>query len=296
VVVALQDFILPNSGINTLSTLFLIAFLGVLPGCINGVREIVKESSIYRRERATNLGILPYVGSKVAIMGGFALLQGVTLLLVVQLFEPFQWSVMLPPLFEVFITLVLIAFTGLMVGLAISAFAANEDSANTLLPFILIPQVVFAGVEFPLKNAPLQLIGLVTPLRWAMIGLGTTVGLHSDKLNGDALLGTDTAYQGTLYSIFSQSEATHRLLLAWGVLGAITVVLAALTCLGLKRKDIGRARPRPALTPAAGTVSAQGGDLPATARMRGGASVVPALEEAGAELQHQSDSEGPPHP
>lgn len=237
---ALQDFVVTGSGINTLSTLFLIAFLGVIPGCINGVREIVKEGSIYRRERAINLGIIPYVGSKVAIMGAFAILQGVTLLIVVQVFEPFQGSIFLPALVEVFITLVLIALSGLMVGLAISAFAANEDSANTMLPFILIPQVVFAGVEFPLKDVPLQLIGLITPMRWAMIALGTTVGLHSDKLNGDALMGKDTAFQGTLFSIYGQTEATHRLLLAWGVLGASAVVLAILVCIGLKRKDIGR--------------------------------------------------------
>ncbi len=237
---ALQDFIIAGNSLNTLTTLFIVAFLAVLPGCINGVREIVKEGSIYRRERAVNLGILPYVSSKIAVMGAFAFFQAVTLLLTVNLFEPFHSSIFLPVLLEVFITIVLIALSGLMLGLAVSAFAANEDSANTLLPFILIPEVVFAGAEFPLKDLPLQLFGMLDPMRWGIVALGSSTGLHSDKLGGDALLGTDSAFHPTLFSIFSQADAIHRLLLAWSALGAIVVVLAVLVCIGLKSKDVGR--------------------------------------------------------
>jgi hypothetical protein len=175
-----------------------------------------------------------------AVMGVFAVLQAVTLLLVVNLFEPFRTSIFLPVLLEMLITILLIALSGLMLGLAVSAFAANEDSANTLLPFILIPEVVFAGAEFPLKDLPLQLFGMLDPMRWGIIALGSSVGLHSDKLGGDALIGTDSAFHGTLFSTFSQTDATHRLLLAWGALGAIIMVLAVLVCIGLKTKDVGR--------------------------------------------------------
>ena len=166
------------------------------------------------------------------------LYQSAALLLIVHLFEPFQKSILLPVLLEDYITLVLTALAGLIVGLAASAFAANEDSANSLLPFILIPQIVFAGVEIPLKNWPLQIIGMIFPTRWAVTALGSSAGLHSDKLGGDSLLGTNPTFHGTLFSTFTTTDATNRLLLAWGALAALIIVFTIVICIGLKRKDV----------------------------------------------------------
>ncbi len=235
---ALQDFIAPGIGLNAERALFIIAVIAVLFGGINGTREIVKEASIYRRERTVNLGIIPYVLSKVRILGMFALFQSAALLLMVHAFEPFQKSILLPVLLENYITLVLTALAGLMVGLAASAFAANEDSANSLLPFILIPQIVFAGVEIPLKDWPLQIAAMLFPTRWAVTALGSSAGLHSDKLGGDSLFGSNSTFHGTLFSTFTTTEATQRLLLAWSVLGVLILALIIVICVGLKRKDV----------------------------------------------------------
>jgi ABC-type multidrug transport system ATPase subunit/pSer/pThr/pTyr-binding forkhead associated (FHA) protein len=235
---ALQDFIVTSTGgLTAERALFIIAFIAVLFGVINGTRTIVKEASIYRRERTVNLGILPYAFSKIFLLGLFALYQSAALLLIVHLFEPFHQGIFLPILLEVYITVILAAFTGLLLGLAASAFAANEDSANSLLPFLLIPQLVFAGVEIPLKEWILQIAAVLFPMRWAMAALGSSLGLHSDKLGGDALFGSDSTFHGTLFSTFSQADATYRVLLAWAALGAIIIVLTIVICIGLKRKD-----------------------------------------------------------
>ncbi len=236
---ALQDFVASSTtSLNAERALFFVAFIAVLFGCINGTREIVKEASIYRRERTVNLGILPYVFSKIAVLGVFALFQSAAILLIVQLFEPLQTSIFLPVLPEVYITLGLTALSGLLVGLAASAFAANEDTANSLLPFLLIPQLVFAGTEIPLTNWPLQIAATIFPSRWAMTALGSTIGLHSQVLGGDTLFGNDPTFHGTLFSIYSQADAMHRVLLAWAILVVIIVVLTGLICIGLKRKDV----------------------------------------------------------
>ena len=236
---ALQDFVATSTGgLNAERALFIVAFIAVLFGVLNGTRAIVKEVSIYRRERTVNLGIVPYAFSKIFMLGLFALYQGAALLLIVDLFEPFHQGVFLPILLEAYITVILAALTGLLLGLAASAFAANEDSANSLLPFILIPQLVFAGVEIPLKEWVLQIAAVIFPMRWAMAALGSSFGLHSDKLGGDALFGSDSTFHGTLFSTFSQADATHRILLAWAALGAIIIVLTIVICIGLKRKDV----------------------------------------------------------
>jgi ABC transport system ATP-binding/permease protein len=235
---ALQDFILPGVGLNADRALFIIAFVAVLFGSINGTREIVKEASIYRRERTANLGLVPYVLSKFMILGLLSLVQSAALLLIVDLFENFQGQILLPVLLENYITLALTALAGLAIGLAASAFAANEDSANSLLPFILLPQVVFAGVEIPIKDWALQIPAMLFPTRWGVTALGTSAGLHSDKLGGDSLYGSNTTFHGTLFSTFTSTEAAHRLLLSWGALGVLIIVLIIVICIGLKRKDI----------------------------------------------------------
>jgi len=236
---ALQDFIIKGgNSINAQTALFIIAIAAVLFGCINGTREIVKESSIYRRERTVNLGIFPYVASKFLILGVLALIQSGAILIIVQLFEPLHQGILLPVTLETYITLVLTALAGLMVGLAASAFAANEDSANSLLPFLLIPQIVFAGVEFPFKDYFLQSVAAIFPTRWAMVALGTSIGVHSDKIGGDKLFGNDTTFHGQLFSTFTHADSANRMLLAWGALVVLIIVLTIIICIGLKRKDI----------------------------------------------------------
>ncbi len=70
-----------------------------------------------------------------------------------------------------------------------------------------------------------------------MAAFGSSLGLHSDKINGDQLFGDDYLYHGTLFSTYSQSDATQRILLCWLALGTSIVVLGLLVGLALKRKD-----------------------------------------------------------
>jgi hypothetical protein len=73
-----------------------------------------------------------------------------------------------------------------------------------------------------------------------MAALGSSLGLHRDKLGGDKLLGDDYVYHGTLFSTYSQTDAMQRVLLAWAALGAIIIILAIVTGIILKRRDVRR--------------------------------------------------------
>jgi ABC-type multidrug transport system ATPase subunit len=235
---ALQDFILPGPGADAQKVLFIMAFATVLFGCINGAREIVKEAAIYKRERAVNLGILPYMFSKIVVLGMLCLFQSAVLVLVVELGEPLQQGIFWPPVLETYITLFLTSLAGLMIGLAISAMAPNNDRAISLVPIILIPQVIFSGAIIPLKDWFTQILASIFPTRWAMAALGSSIGLHADKIGGDKLFGDDYTYHGTLFSIYSQADAIHRLLFSWAALVVITIVLMIVIGIFLKRKDV----------------------------------------------------------
>ena len=235
---ALQNFLLPGPGTDAQKVLFIMAFATVLFGCINGTREIVKESAIYQRERTVNLGILPYMFSKIAVLGLLCLFQSAVLVLIVELGEPLRQGVFLPPLLESYITLALTSLAGLMVGLAVSAIAPNTDRAISFVPIILIPQVIFSGAIIALKDWMTQILAVVFPTRWAMAALGSSIGLHADKIGGDKLFGNDYTYHSTLFSIYSQTDALHRLLLAWASLAGLIIVLIILIGVFLKRKDV----------------------------------------------------------
>jgi len=237
---ALQDFIVPAKSGDAQRVIFLIGFFAVLFGCINGSREIVKEAAIYQRERAVNLGIIPYLSSKIVVLGALALIQSASILFIVNAIEPFHQGVFLPVLLEIYITLALSSVAGVMVGLIISAIAPNEDSANSLLPIVIIPQVIFAGSIIPLKDWLTWVTAAIFPIRWEMVALGSSLGLHSDKIDGGKLFGDDYVYHGTLFSIYSQADATQRLLLAWIVLGVSILVLTCASGIFLKRRDIRR--------------------------------------------------------
>lgn len=234
---ALQDFIIPGVGLSAQRVLFLCAFIAVLSGILNSIREIVKEGVIYRRERTVNLGIVPYVLSKVLLLSILALYQSAALLLIVNAFEPLHQGVFLPVFLEAYITLTLSALVGMMLGLLVSSLVPNEDTANSLIPFVLIPQIFFAGVEIPLKDGVMTVLALFFPTRWTMAALGTSLGVHVDKLGGDKLLGSDFTYQGTLFSTYSQSEAINRIELSWLVMGLMILVFGLLICAALKRQD-----------------------------------------------------------
>lgn len=233
---ALQDFLLPGPG-EAPKILFIMVFTAIMFSCINGTREIVKEVPIYLRERMVNLDILPYMFSKVVVMGVFCLLQSAVIVLMVHLADPLLQSIFLAPLLEVYITIVLASLSGLMLGLAISAFAVTSEQAMTLIPLVLVPQVIFSGVLFPLTDNVMQIVGFIFPIRWAMAGLGSTVGLHSDKLAKDALLGSNYIYHSTLFSTYSKGDAIDYLLLTWFALVCLNVLLGVLIAWLLKRKD-----------------------------------------------------------
>lgn len=234
---ALQDFLIPGPGSDAQKALFIMAFATILFGCINGAREFVKEAPIYRRERAVNLGILPYMLSKLAILGLLCLFQSLVVVAIVQVGEPLQQGVFMSPFLEVYITLALTSFAGLMIGLVISAIAPNTDRAISFVPIVLLPQVIFSGAIIAIKDWPTQILAALFPSRWAMAALGTIVGLHGEGVGSDHLFGSDYTYHGTLYSVYSQTEALQRMVTSWIVLGAISLILMIAIWIFLKRKD-----------------------------------------------------------
>jgi len=161
--------------------LFMMALASVLLGLFASVYEIVKEWSVYRRERMVTLRILPYLGSKIIVMGFFSLLQSLFFLIVVGLRVDYPAAgVLLPATVEIYITLVLGTMAAMLMGLLISAIVPNANTVIYLVFLALMFQMTFAGVLFDLPGLSQGASGF-TLTRWSMEALGASTNV--ERLN-----------------------------------------------------------------------------------------------------------------
>ena len=174
------------------STLFLVMSLSALWfGCSNAAREISKEGPIFTRERMVNLGVVPYVASKFFTLQLLSLVQVAVMLGMVHLMRggytldpPPQvcarWEIqacsalILPgvpgSLPMHLLNLYLTALGGVGLGLLVSALAGNSDKAMSLVPLVLIPQVLFSG-SFGVPGPEEHLrrgVGYAMVLNWSL--------------------------------------------------------------------------------------------------------------------------------
>ena len=149
-------------------TIFLLALAALWFGCSNAARKIVGEWAIYHRERMVNLKIPSYVASKVAVLGGLCFVQCAVLLGIVYFAAGLQG-----PLLAMFLLVLLASLVGLAIGLTVSALARTSEVAIAVLPLILIPMVILAGVLQPVHemNSAARVLANVMPSRWAFEGL-----------------------------------------------------------------------------------------------------------------------------
>lgn len=156
--------------------LFLIVIAALWFGTINAARELTKERPIFLREQLAGVRVWPYLLSKVAVLSFHCVAQSLLLLWIIGLRvplteEPATWWLMLAGL-----TLTSLAAT--LQGLLLSSLAGSTDQAMSLVPLLLLPQVIFSGMLISLASlGPLRAIANVMPGRWAYGGLAAMAQL-----------------------------------------------------------------------------------------------------------------------
>lgn len=185
-------------------------------GAINAAREIVKEVPVFRRERLAGLKALPYLLSKVVVLGVLCVVQASLFFLLIDLFKDIpSRGILGSGHVDVYLTLVLTCFASLGLGLLISALSPNPDRAQSLVPLILIPQLIFARIpegSFVLVNV----LAYSSISRWAFEAMGTIGRVEGGSFQ-----------QGDAYVIWH-----------WAGLGAIAVALIAFTGVLLWRRRL----------------------------------------------------------
>lgn len=127
-----------------------LAYLGTFWfGCSNAAQEIVKEISIYRRERIVGLGRNAYLLSKFTFLGSVTVLQALLLYVCVLFGSKTVTGSAELQLGCLFVT----AISAVGIGTAISALVRTVTQAVMIVPLVLLPQIVLSGfVLSPFKD------------------------------------------------------------------------------------------------------------------------------------------------
>ena len=233
---------------RTQTLLLMMSLAGVLLGLFGAAYEIVKEWPIYRRERMINLGIVPYLASKVLVLMGFAVVQCLALLIVlsIKIDLPHKGVIMSAPV-EMYVTMLLGTLTSIALGLFISALARSQNMVIYVIMVVIFVQIIFAGVLFDLPQGTKPL-SYLTVTRWTVEPLGATVDMERLKglgkshvtVPGDPALGTPDSeieleddYE---FKINYDRNAGH-LLSRWAILLGFATLWLGLTGVTLRRRD-----------------------------------------------------------
>lgn len=238
-------------------------------GTSNAIREIVKELPIYRRERTIGLSAGAYVMSKVIVLGAITVVQAailvpiamvnqrlppenaqsMTTLLVaagvdprVALVELADRGAVLPSqLLELVVVAAIAGIAGMGLGLLVSALAGGLDRASTLLPVLLVLQVIVSAPLFVPPGVVLRTAGYAASANWGMAAAASTLDLQ--MVRRPYLLINETMRRGAIVADPTEFERANwrHSAAVWianvGVLVSLTIVTVAGAWFALRRTD-----------------------------------------------------------
>lgn len=133
---------------GTLQGTFALACVCIWNGFFNSIQVICRERPIIKREHRAGMHITSYVAAHLIYQFVLCIAQSIITIVVLNFT---QVKLDLPPLVsedfkvDLFITLLLITFSADTLALLVSAIVHSTTTAMTVMPFLLIVQLVFAG-------------------------------------------------------------------------------------------------------------------------------------------------------
>ncbi|HTZ25513.1 MAG TPA: FHA domain-containing protein [Streptosporangiaceae bacterium] len=219
----------PHGNANAITVLDILAIGACFIGTLNAVREIIKEKSIYTRERAAGLSAGAYLWSKLLVLGALSAIQA-TLMTVVGLIGrpvPAHGSLFGNSWIELVLAMAVLAIASMTIGLMISAVVRTSETTLVLLFISVMLQIVLTGGVIPIAGkAGVEQLAWISPSRWGFGAVASTADLNALQP------GT------TPDAVWTHDASTW--LTDMGLLILLAVVFACITYWLLKRAKPGR--------------------------------------------------------
>lgn len=172
----LMSIVLGNS-MFTLKERTREGFFAIVSSCIwigifNSIQTICRERQIIKREHRTGLHITSYVAAHLIYQGVICIIQAMAMVIIYSMFTPFPKEGLVSGIFfiDLFITFFLVLYAADVLGLAVSSLVKTTTAAMTVMPFVLIVQLIFSGSIFPLTGAA-KTISDLTISKWGQRAL-----------------------------------------------------------------------------------------------------------------------------
>ena len=148
-------------------------------GVFNSIQSICRERAIIKREHRTGLHISSYVLAHMIFEFVLCVAEALILTVVFSIFRDFPSSGVLFGWtgFEFFISFILIIFCADALGILVSCIVKTENAAMTVMPFVLIVQLVMSGLmfELPEKAEPVKNL---TISKWGLCAICSSADLN----------------------------------------------------------------------------------------------------------------------
>jgi ABC transport system ATP-binding/permease protein len=194
----IQPFTDPRYAGVAVQSILIFASACLWVGLFASLPQIVKEINIYHRERLIGIRVFPYLCAKLFTLSLLGIFQAGLVAWTIGRCFATPISPLISWEFGIGITCGITLLASLSLGLLISALARTPSQANSTLPVILIPQIIFSGTLFKLIGVG-KLLSYFTISRWAIGALGSISNINSLAIanNGTYLFPFGTAYESS---------------------------------------------------------------------------------------------------
>lgn len=211
--------------VDTESGCFSLVSACIWIGIFNSIQSVCKERDIIKREHRSGMHISSYIIARAWYEFVICLVQAVIMLILCKFFFdlPAEGPVTDNVMLDMFITMFVILLSADYLGLAISSIVKTTMTAMTVMPFMLIVQLVFSGVLFKLSGKK-EPIAKLTISKWGMEAFGSIANINSLPQNAK---GFREAYEFT----------SEHVMNSWLVIIIFAILYLAIAIISLEFVD-----------------------------------------------------------
>ena len=197
-------------------------------GLFNSIQSICRERAIIKREHRTGLRLPSYVMAHVLYELALCAIEAAIVLTIVFLRNADHLpdsGIIGPRVVDMYISFLLIIFASDLIAMLVSCIVKNENEAMTVMPFVLIVQLVMSGAVFELSGVT-ELISKFTISRWGLDAIGSIACTTFAVSSGAMFAGAG-----------GWKNESDNLLKCWLLLLAFCAAYTLLAMLALKSVD-----------------------------------------------------------
>ncbi|MEE5993244.1 MAG: ABC transporter permease [Oscillospiraceae bacterium] len=178
-----------DSYTDTRTGVFAIVCACIWIGIFNSIQSICKERDIIKREYRSGLQLSSYLNAHFLFEMALCAVESAivdVIICIANISNLHPMGVILPFFLELLISAFLIIYASDALGIMISSIVKTPNTAMTVMPFVLIIQLIMAGMIFKLEGLT-EWISYVTISKWGLCAICTSADVNSMFLHDSSL-------------------------------------------------------------------------------------------------------------